>query len=384
LIRLDGEPWKQQRAALNPSFAHAHLKNVVGIFNQDAQKLVNAWAEKISTNGTIDVQDWMTRFTLDIIGHAGFGYDFQALSDGKSKIHEQYLICVNFLMNPIRFMIPFINSIPIPYVQRAVAAQKAVKSLMRDIIEKKRASKDASRCDILDAMLHTQENNVDIDDEEDLDTYKHKKEIVHMNDKQLSDNLFVFFLAGHETSSTALTWVFYELAKNQDVQTKAREEVFKILGKNKTPNWDDLNKLDYIHMILKEILRLWAPSIGIVKTTKNPTKILGYNIPVGTFTLLSIFNVHRNPDVWPNPNKFDPERFTQDNSQNRHPYAWIPFSAGPKSCIGNKFALLEMKVLLASVLQKFKFTIDPNYKVEFDKSITIRPKPTLPITFSLV
>jgi len=203
-----------------------------------------------------------------------------------------------------------------------------------------------------------------------------------LDDRQLNDNLFLFFLAGHETSATALTWALYEMAKNPEVQKKAREEVITIVGKNKTPSWDDLNKLEYIHMILKETLRLWDPVIAISRSTDKQVTIGNYKIPKDTLVMLSLYSIHHHPDIWPEPYKFDPERFTQDNSQNRHPYAWLPFSAGPRSCLGNKFSLLEMKLTLALILQKFQFELDPTYKLEIDRNITIRPKESLRLIFS--
>jgi len=122
--------------------------------------------------------------------------------------------------------------------------------------------------------------------------------------------------------------------------------------------------------------------IGIARYSNAPVTIGNYLVPKDTLVFLSFYTIHHDPKVWPDPEKFDPERFSQDNSQNRHPYAWMPFSAGPKSCIGNKFSLLEMKMALALILQKFKFELDSSYILEIDRNITLRPKKSLELFFS--
>jgi len=233
-------------------------------------------------------------------------------------------------------------------------------------------------------MLDTQTVGGDEEGEEEpdeaIDSYKHtKKETIHMSDEQLRHNLFLFFLAGHETSASSLTWTLYELSQNPTIQQRARDEVMKQIGPDNVPSWDDLSKLDYVSNVIKESLRLWNPVNGIMRITNTPMTLCDYQIPVGTTVFISFFSIHHDPNIWPDPYKFDPDRFTQENSATRHPYAWLPFSAGPRSCIGNKFSLLEMKLTIAMMLQKYQILPDPSYKLTIDRNITIRPKDHLKV-----
>jgi len=198
----------------------------------------------------------------------------------------------------------------------------------------------------------------------------------------------LFFLAGHETSASNLTMTLYELSINPLVQQKAYNEVVSILGKYnkdsaKNLTFENVTNLEYMSMVLKETLRKWNPVITLIRVANRDCNVSDCTIPKDTTVMLSLHTIHHDPETWPNPDKFDPERFTKENSCNRHPYAWLPFSAGPRSCIGNKFSLLEMKLALACILQKFRIEPDPDYKLEFGRNITIRPKDPLKVILKL-
>jgi cytochrome P450 len=316
---------------------------------------------------------------LDVIGSAGFGIDFGALDDQNTRHHNAYEEVIRYIISPLRFAIPYFDHLPIGKVKRAGESAKVLKELLDKVIDEKKKNVGHHGSDILDRMIDTQTIDEDETKEDELDevvdSYKHKKkETIHMSDSQLRHNLFLFFVAGHETSASALTWALYELSRNEDIQRKAREEVLKVVGSVNVPTWDDLAKLDYLTMVLKETLRLWTPVSGIMRVTNKQVTLCDYVVPEGTVVFIAISAIHYDEKIYPEPLKFDPERFNQENVGKRHVYAWLPFSAGPRSCIGNKFSLLEMKLTLAMILQKFSMEPDPTFKLVIDRNITIRPK----------
>jgi len=244
----------------------------------------------------------------------------------------------------------------LPYIVSGKRKAERFTKLMLEIVQHRQSSPEGHiQKDLLDLMI---EGN--------------KVDSASLSNKVIKDNLFTFFLAGHETSAVTLTWVLYELSLNQEIQKKAREEVDFVLNGKSDPDWDDVSKLDYIQMIVKETLRKHPPVIATARMAAEPVNIGGYSIPTGTFVLLSIYAIHHDEKQWPDPYRFDPERFTVERSEGRDPYAWVPFSAGPRNCLGMKFAITEMKITLAIILKRFEIFPDPSYKLTIGRSLTLR------------
>jgi cytochrome P450 len=401
LIRQDGPEWKQQREVLNPAFTHTHLKKLVDVFCRSALKVCDNFSKQIdaSSNKSVgfDAMHWMTQLTLDVIGLAGFGYDFQALDERMNRYHKSYEKVVEFIVHPLRFLIPYFESMPLPVVNEVNASAEQVEELFRMMIAQKRKalaaqtdshSIDKNLNDILDVMLQTQHG---IEDDEDDELTKTEKTVATskiaqnktrkvFTEEELVNNLFLFFVAGHETSASALTWTLHELSLNQAVQQKAYEEVRSVFGadikadRSRMPTYDEVCKLDYIQMVLRETLRKWTPAAGVFRIASKDVKIGEYLVPKGTIVFASFFAIHLDPKIYPDPEKFDPERFTAEENVKRHAYAWLPFSVGPRSCIGSKFSMLEMKAVLAMLLHRFVIKPDPSFKLELGRGITTRPK----------
>ncbi|KAK7494593.1 hypothetical protein BaRGS_00014246 [Batillaria attramentaria] len=174
---------------------------------------------------------------------------------------------------------------------------------------------------------------------------------------------------GHDTTASAISWALYSLCEHPEYQERVQAEVDHILEGRDSDNieWSDLSKMEFLTMVIKESMRLHCPVPLISREITQPLSLDGVTIPVGTPCTINIINVHHNPTVWPDPYSFKPERFHPDNMKDKDSYAFIPFSAGPRNCIGQHFSLNEQKVLLGRLLRRFTFTLDP------DRTVTKKP-----------
>jgi cytochrome P450 len=195
-----------------------------------------------------------------------------------------------------------------------------------------------------------------------------------MSDSQLMDECLILFSAGHETTAAALTWTWYFLCQHPDVYQKVQQEVESAL-QGRTPTYDDLTRLPYCLQVFKETMRLYPPAAGIVREASHDIEIDGYLVPKGYTIIISPYTLHRKSEYFPDPETFDPERFTPEREKQLPRYAYIPFGAGPRICIGNHLALMEGQLLIATLAQRVTFTLIPGQTIEPDPvhNLALRP-----------
>jgi cytochrome P450 len=199
-----------------------------------------------------------------------------------------------------------------------------------------------------------------------------------MDDKQLRDEVMTLLLAGHETTSNTLTWTWYLLSQHPEVEAKFHAELAAVLG-GRVPMMEDLPKLTYTRMILDESLRLYPPVYALARGGIEADQVGGYDLPRRSIITMSPYLTHRHPEFWPEPEKFDPERFSPEEEAKRPRYAYVPFGGGPRQCIGNSFALTEAQLVLATVGQQYRLRLAPDYQMELEPLITLKPKGGLPM-----
>lgn len=195
-----------------------------------------------------------------------------------------------------------------------------------------------------------------------------------MNDEELRSQVFTFILAGSETTNVALAWTLYELAKNPHIQEKLRTEIQATFTRKEELTWEKLEKMQYLGNVVKESLRLHAPADVTSRVATSDVEIGGYFVPAGTYVVLPIDSTQRSSHFWSNPLAFDPERFVKNDGQESvHPFAYFPFGCGPRMCIGNKFAVMVMKVVLVTLVKNFSFHEVPNCVVNEVNRVSTRP-----------
>ncbi len=181
------------------------------------------------------------------------------------------------------------------------------------------------------------------------------------------------FSAGHETTANALSWTWYLLASHPEVRVRLQDELARVLD-GRPPTGDDLPRLAYTQAVFEETLRLYPPAPAVQRRVTAETRLVGHHLPLGSIVLVSIRNIHRHPGFWKEPERFNPDRFLQDETKSRHRLAYLPFGAGSRICVGSHFALVEGPLLLALIAQQYDLNLVPGHPVEPELTVTLRPR----------
>lgn len=380
LFTSDGDLWKRQRKLMAPLFQPSYMANYVEGMRESIARGTGEWRE----GEIIDVAREMTRITMSIVGKALFDSDTFSESDELgAAVSELFLYIseqagslgliagmqiVDHLerlenrlppaLEPLRIKILHhlmsISPLPTPRATRARSAQRRLEALVQKMITERRAA-GLSRKDLLTKLLAAR-------DEDDGQT---------MSDKQVRDEVMTLFLAGHETTAVGSTWAIHLLSQHPDAYRRHKEEVDALGGK--PPTFRDLERLPYTLRVFKEALRLYPPAFMLDRVALTDVEIGGYAIPEGTVLFFSPYMTHRRPDLWPDPERFDPDRFTPEKEAARPRLAYFPFGAGPRICIGSHFALIEGHLLLAHIAQRAVLTPTSNGPVLPGVDSALRP-----------
>jgi cytochrome P450 len=194
-----------------------------------------------------------------------------------------------------------------------------------------------------------------------------------LTDRELRDQVMTFIVAGQETTAVALTWTFYLLARHPQAAARLESELAEVLG-GRVPQASDLPRLAYTRRAIEESLRIFPPVWGVVRDARVADEIGGYHIPARSMVVLSPYITHRHPAFWPEPERFDPDRFLPERVAERPKFAWFPFLGGPHQCIGQEFAIMELTLVVAMVAQWFRLELSPDYRLEVKPMLSLRPR----------
>jgi cytochrome P450 len=352
LFLSNGDFWLRQRRLMQPAFHKARLAALVEGMANEAQVSIDRLAQAAATGKVINITSETTALAMRVVIRALFS---SGLTGDEKRLAEAMTVILDEIA--FRFDIPFYPplSVPTPRNRRAREAIRIVDEMVFRLISQRRANPEVK--DDLLAML------MEARDEDDG---------TGMTDQQLRDEVLIMFLAGHETTANTMAWAFYEIQRYPEVMHKLRAEVDGVLCGH-MPAAADLHKLVYTRMVVEEALRLYPPIHITTRQAVNEELVCGYRIPAGAQISLSPYSTQRDPRYWEHPETFDPEHFNPHNTQKRPRFAYFPFGAGPRQCIGKDFALFEAVVALSMAVQRFDWHLVPETEVTGGTGITYRP-----------
>ncbi|XP_034175979.2 putative cytochrome P450 6a20 [Osmia lignaria lignaria] len=362
LFQLPGKKWRTLRVKLTPTFTSGKIKSMFFILKESADRLGKFLDEQAKIRGTIDVKDVYGKYSIDIIMSAAFGINLDSFRDPDNEFNYwgKKVFEPNIFWNAIVIWAPHIlDKLSMPFTDRGVS--NFFIKMFEDTVNYRDAN-NIERKDFLNLLMQLMKNGyVDVDESSDEKDVTKKTE-TKLTMLEAAAQAYVFYLAGFETSSTTVTFCLYELAKHQDMQDKLREEIRIVTQKHGEITYNAVNEMTYLHKVISETLRKYPPLVMLNRICTEEIKIetTDIHIPTGTSVLIPVYGLHRDPDIYPDPDKFDPERFSEENIKTRHPYAYLPFGEGPRICIGLRFGLIQSKVAIISSLLRSKFKLAPD------------------------
>ena len=350
LLTSEGAFWRRQRQIAAPAFQHRKIAEFGPIMAGAAAALAERWRQR---SGPFDLCPDMMGLTLEIIARAMFSADFRDKAEIVRRLMD--VAAYEIKVSPIDlFGLP--EWLPRFWPKSVRDAVRQFNEMVAAIIAARRAD-GVDRGDLLSMLMNAR----------DPDSGQ------AMSDKQLRDEMITILTAGHETTANGLSFCWWLLARHPECQARLQREVDRVL-QGRPPSFADLPSLPYCRMVFEETLRLYPPAHTISRRALRDDKIGGVRVPAGANITISPFATHRNPHLWPDPDRFDPERFHPDQAAKRHRFAFLPFGGGPRICIGMHFAIAEAQIIIATLAQSFSVKTLPGHVVEPVATLTLRAK----------
>jgi cytochrome P450 len=353
LLVSEGDSWLRQRRLAQPAFQRQRLAGYANVMEEATSRMLSDWCARGGSEITVDIGPEMSRLALAIASRTLFDRDVSHEAD---TVGKEFAVVAQYLEH--RFNQPFTTLplwCPTPSNRRFKEAARTLNELVLALVrERRREGRDHG--DLLSMLMSARDEETG----------------ASMTDDQLRSEVLTFLMAGHETTATALTWTWYLLATHPTIQQRVRDEVERVLG-DRSPTPADLSQLDTTRMVLEESMRLYPPVWAVPRQVVADDEIGGFRVPAGSTVLLCQFLTHRHPEFWEKPEEFHPDRFAPERSAVRPKGAYFPFLGGAHQCIGNEFAMLEMRLIVALVLQKFDLELHPDQEIRPRASIALRP-----------
>jgi cytochrome P450 len=363
LLTSDGDAWLRRRRQVQPAFHRARVPAIADMMVERTDAMLERWDERAADGTPIEVGREMMRLTLEVVGRALFGAqlgpDAAEVGEAFTAMNEEVAALTLRPFAPLLVRIPFL-----PGTRRLLGAGARLTRVVDRMIAVRARAGDESPDD---GDLLTM-----------LSAVRDEATGQGLTTRELHDEVMTVMLAGHETTANALTWTFYLLSEHPSVEARLRAELRKVLG-GRAPAAADLGALSYTRAVLEESMRLYPPVYALGRMAHAADEVGGYRVPGGAVITLSPFLTHRLPEFWDEPERFDPERFLPERSVDRPKYAYLPFSGGPRQCIGNVFAMTEAQLILATVVRRYSLRLVANHPIEPWPLITLRPRYGMPM-----
>ncbi len=356
LLTSEGELWRKQRAAIQPAFQHKRIAQQADIVAEEAAGLVDRLRAR--QNGEpVNVVEEMTGLTLGVLGRTLLDADlggFGSVGHAFEAIQDQAMFEMVSLS-----MVP--TWIPLPKQVRFRLGRRRLRHVADQLVMIDRG--DGPGDDVVSRLMASTRQESD----------------GHVRRQRMDDELITLLLAGHETTASTLSWAFYLIDQHPEVRERLHAEAVEVLG-DRRPTYEDLRRLTYTNQVIQEVMRLYPPVWILTRQAQEDDVVGGYHIPAGADVLVCPYSLHRHPAFWPDPDRFDPERFAPDAAADRPRYAYIPFGAGPRFCVGNHLGMMEATFVLALAARDVKLSLRPGYEAVPEAMLSLRVRGGLPMT----
>lgn len=344
LLVSEGDLYKRQRRLIQPAF---HRKRVQ-TYGKVAVEASESWCSQLS-EGPIEMEGEMMGLTLDVVGRSLFGSSMGPEAQRIARSLDSFYDLFDWAiaLGPLALILPHPKSL------RFLWHLFRLRRFVDNLIEERRCQEPQD--DLLSMLIQAQEDGQG------------------MSPSQIRSEALTLLLAGHETTAVSLTWTWYLLSQNPHCEAQLHDEIDRVL-EGRPPTIEDLPKLEYTRRVLSESMRLYPPAYLIDRNPSQDLEIRGYTVPKGSFAFVSPYVSHRNEKYFPEPTKFDPDRWLPECVESRPQYSYFPFGVGPRACIGQSFAWMEAILGLATVARQWRFRLDPGQRIDTNPKITLRPR----------
>jgi cytochrome P450 len=348
LLTSEGDVWKRQRRLAQPAFHRQRINAYAETMVEYAERTISTWHDR----EVRDIHRDMMRLTLEIVVKTLFNADVSADADRVGSMLSRIVTpfagqaTLKWIMD---------NRLPTPTHRLFDQDAREIDAIVYRIIDERRRSRH-DHGDLLSMLLKAQDEDGS-----------------RLSDRQLRDEVMTIFLAGHETTALTLCWTWYLLAQNPETEKKFHAELAEVL-EGRLPTMADLSRLPYTEMIAKESMRLYPPAYALGREAVKECEIGGFRVPAGAQVFMFQWATQRDARFFAQPEEFHPERWTEEFTNSLPKYAYFPFGGGPRACIGNYFAMMEIVLLLATIGQRFRFSLLPDHPVSLMPAMSLRPK----------
>ncbi|KAJ8372868.1 hypothetical protein AAFF_G00276410, partial [Aldrovandia affinis] len=351
--RRDDE-WRRIRTVLSPTFTSGRLKEMFSIIKRNSDNLVQSLQRTVDNGKTVELKEFFGAYSMDVVTSTSFSVEIDSLNNPKDPFVTQIKKMLNFSIFAPAFLLiaffPFFT--PLLEKMEISLFPKSVTDFFYASLRKIKAEREMkvhkNRVDFLQLMMDSQipEKSIGTKGDESLKG---------LTEHEILSQSMMYIFAGYETSSSTLTFLSYNLATNPETMKKLQEEIDQVFPNKAPVEYEPLTQMEYLDMVLNESLRLYPIAARLERVCKKTVEISGVTIPEGTVVAIPIYVLHRDPELWSEPELFKPERFSKENKDSIDPYVYMPFGAGPRNCIGMRFAVVLIKLALVQILQNFSF-----------------------------
>ena len=357
LVAAEGDRWATARRNSQPAFHPGLTAECVRIFTETVEEMLDRWETAVERGEPLDVKSEMMHLSLANLGKALFQANWR-----ESAATVEPIVALALAHTHRRLTSPVDpQRFPLRSTRAFNAGLAELDRIIYATIDERRRAGGGS--DLVSILLGVRDRETG----------------APLTDRQIRDELIGFFIAGHETVSSALTWAWYLLSKHPDSLRRVADEADRVIG-DRTPTEEDLPRLEFTTRVLLEAMRMYPPIFVLMRCAQEDDTIGGYDVPAGSNIVLCPYVTHRHPDFWTNPEGFDPDRFTPERAAGLHRMAFFPFSGGARKCIGNRFAMTQMPLVLAMVSRRFDVSLVPGVPVVPEPAISLRPRDPVLVT----